>query len=137
MLNYELKISMSNNPEKRLADLQTGHPDKLVLYTVVKDVRPEYELEVHRILGHIRKQGEWFELTDELMNFMLNRIAETGYPFKVNNTFKIETETDKSVKSKVKRLSLREKLKQGLLKTNLISGDESLRSKLERRGILC
>lgn len=53
-----VKIGKSNNPEKRLAELQTGHPHKLVLYTVVRNVTPDYEMELHRILGHIRKEGE-------------------------------------------------------------------------------
>ena len=42
-----VKIGKSNNPEKRLAELQTGHPYKLVLYAVVENVTPDYEMKLH------------------------------------------------------------------------------------------
>lgn len=130
-----VKIGKSNNPEKRLAELQTGHPHKLVLYAVVENVTPDYEMKLHRILAHIRKEGEWFELNDELIDFMINRTVETSYPFKTNNTIKLKPEldeSDKCVKTSKKNLS---PFQQGKLMAKLIEGDKSLRSKLERRGV--
>lgn len=90
--NVELgsvKIGRSNNPKKRLADLQIGNSKKLVLYSVVEDVTPEYEKKLHRLLGHIRLKGEWFKLTDELIHFMINKTDETSYGYKINNGYKI------------------------------------------------
>ena len=49
-----VKIGKSNNPEKRLAELQTGNPHKLVLYGVIENVSQELENRLHQILDHIR-----------------------------------------------------------------------------------
>ena len=84
--NVELgavKIGMSSDPTNRLAELQRSHPHKLSLYRVVDNVTQDYETELHKILTHIRKEGEWFELTDELIHFMINRIDETSSNYKI------------------------------------------------------
>ncbi len=41
-----VKIGKSNNPEKRLAELQTGNPHKLILYGVIDDVTYELEMKI-------------------------------------------------------------------------------------------
>jgi hypothetical protein len=87
-----VKIGRSYNPEKRLAELQTGNSHKLVLYGVIENVTADCETELHRILDHIRQKGEWFKLTDELIHFMINKTAEKSYNFKINNNSKTYTD---------------------------------------------
>ena len=74
-----VKIGKSINPDKRLAELQTGNSHELILYGIVKDVKEDYEVEIHQIFDHIRLKGEWFELTDELIHFMINNTNEISY----------------------------------------------------------
>ena len=53
--NVELgavKIGRSNNPQKRLTELQTANSQDLVLYGVIDDVTPELENTLHKILNN-------------------------------------------------------------------------------------
>jgi len=74
-----VKIGKSYNPDKRLAELQTGNSHELILYGIIKDVKEDYEMKIHQIFDHIRLKGEWFKLTDELIHFMINKTNETNY----------------------------------------------------------
>lgn len=59
------KIGKSNDPQKRLASMQTASPFKLKLVHVFKaDNATAAEEALHRRLHENRKEGEWFELTD-------------------------------------------------------------------------
>ncbi len=61
-----IKIGVSNNPEGRLASLQTGSPVKLrILGTAAGDQRREARL--HRKLAAHRLHGEWFADAPEVM----------------------------------------------------------------------
>lgn len=68
-----VKIGRAKDPKKRLAQLQTGNSNKLTLFAVVENVTPEYEFKLHKLMDHIRLEGEWFQLTDELIYFMINK----------------------------------------------------------------
>ena len=61
-----VKIGFSGNPEKRLKQLQTGHPRTLELFHK-EEVNPALvkplERVIHRTLAHKRRNGEWFALT--------------------------------------------------------------------------
>lgn len=63
-----VKIGFSGNPERRLKQLQTGHPKPLDLYHK-EEVNPglvkALERVIHRTLAHKRKNGEWFALSPE------------------------------------------------------------------------
>ena len=74
-----VKIGKSNNPDKRLTELQTGNSHELVLYGIIKDVKEDYEMKIHQIFDHIRLKGEWFKLTDELIHFIINKSNETSH----------------------------------------------------------
>ena len=97
-----VKIGKSNNPKKRLKELQTGNSHKLVLYSVIENVDEEYENSLHHILDHIRQEGEWFKLTDELIHFMINKTDKTSYDFKRNHAnaklYPLDIAIDKIVK---------------------------------------
>lgn len=56
----QIKIGCSNNPEKRLKQLQYNYPSELVLY---KTIYGSYKFEgmLHSKFKDHRKQGEWFD----------------------------------------------------------------------------
>ena len=90
--NVELgavKIGISKNPEKRLVEIQTGNSHKLVLYGIIQDVKEDYEKKLHQIYDHLRLEGEWFKLTDELIHFIVN---------KTNKVNEFKTDTPKLIK---------------------------------------
>jgi hypothetical protein len=57
----KLKIGVSKNPQKRLTQLQTGHPKKLKIIKIY-DVPNYHEKRLHRQLWMFRERhnGEWF-----------------------------------------------------------------------------
>ncbi len=103
-----VKIGKSNNPKKRLIELQTGNSHKLTLFAVIEDVSPDYEKELHELMDHIRLNGEWFKLTDELLHFMINK-----------NTTEVVSFKSKSANLDPKELLLR----QAINKLIVYSGD--------------
>jgi hypothetical protein len=64
-----IKIGFSKNPRARLAELQTGNPQKL---EIIVDVAGGRELEdgIHRELGAFRLWGEWFEPCWEVLKLI-------------------------------------------------------------------
>jgi hypothetical protein len=57
-----IKIGISNNPKRRLRQLQTGSPYKLKLLTIVTG-RGDLERSLHASLKPYKKacKGEWFD----------------------------------------------------------------------------
>jgi T5orf172 domain len=57
----KVKIGVSENPEKRLSQLQTGHPKRLKLIKIY-NVPNYFEKRLHRQLWMFRERhnGEWF-----------------------------------------------------------------------------
>lgn len=68
--NNTVKIGKSVSPGARLKHLQTGCPDKLVLYRFIPHESPFTEKEIHKKFAHLRVSGEWFKYTDELKHFV-------------------------------------------------------------------
>lgn len=60
-----VKIGVSDNPNLRLRELQTGNPFRLKLLGVMAG---EYmvEKELHSLFERFRLEGEWFRFTGEL-----------------------------------------------------------------------
>lgn len=61
-----VKIGYSADPQKRLAQLQTGHADRLHLYHAepfTPDRAPLFEKIIHKTVNHHRRTGEWFGLS--------------------------------------------------------------------------
>lgn len=56
-----IKIGYSKNPQRRLAQIQTHHPEHLDLIGVVPANRGELEQRLHQELADWRLSGEWFE----------------------------------------------------------------------------
>jgi len=62
--NY--KIGISVNPNKRTTTLQTGNSSKLKLIeTYQSENASKIESTLHNHFGHMRKEGEWFDLSIE------------------------------------------------------------------------
>jgi hypothetical protein len=71
--NNKVKIGISKNPEKRLKQLQTGNPNKLVIIHTIQS--PDYKLlerTLHDICGDLRLVGEWFELSESDLNKLID-----------------------------------------------------------------
>jgi hypothetical protein len=63
-----VKIGLSQDPEKRLKQLQTGHSAPLVLFhkeEIENKNAPSLERIIHRTLSQHRTSGEWFALTPQ------------------------------------------------------------------------
>jgi hypothetical protein len=61
------KVGWALNPQKRLANLQTGSPVPLRLLGSIRG-RRESEAYLHDLFAHARRHGEWFELPDEAIH---------------------------------------------------------------------
>lgn len=62
------KIGHSNNPERRLKQLQTGHSETLrIFHKEAVDDFPAAALErvIHETIGYKRARGEWFAVSTE------------------------------------------------------------------------
>jgi len=64
-----IKIGRALDPVTRVERLQVGHPDKLVLLAAVP-AHASFEQAVHRRFAAGRLNGEWFELTADLSDFI-------------------------------------------------------------------
>ena len=68
--NREIKIGFTARPvEKRLKSLQTAHPYKLKLLTIVPGTT-EDEKSLHERFANIRLEGEWFKPHPDLLAFI-------------------------------------------------------------------
>ena len=58
-----VKIGISNNPQKRLRQLQTGTGNQLKLLQTYKTENDRHwEKRIHKMFWQNRKKGEWFAL---------------------------------------------------------------------------
>lgn len=62
------KIGITNNPERRLKNLQTGHPYELKIH--YKEEIPESQVRlieqtIHKTIKHKQTKGEWFDISLE------------------------------------------------------------------------
>jgi hypothetical protein len=64
-----VKIGFSANPEDRLAALQTAHPRKLLLVGFMPGSLAEEKF-LHEKFSHLRLNGEWFSISDDLMDYI-------------------------------------------------------------------
>lgn len=64
-----VKIGMSKDPQKRLEQIQTNHPDRLRLLAVERGGKKE-EAKLHERFGALRLKGEWFRPGPDLMRYI-------------------------------------------------------------------
>lgn len=83
MNNNTIKIGKSNNPYKRIKQLQTGNSDKLMMLNIISgDLKEEKEL--HR--KFINVSNEWFSAKDKSLLLFINANNTLGnYVELINN----------------------------------------------------
>ena len=64
-----IKIGLAKNPKRRLVVIQVNHYERLVLRCVMDGDR-DAERDLHKRFAHCWRIGEWFEPSDDLMEFM-------------------------------------------------------------------
>lgn len=84
-----VKIGKSIHPEKRLKALQTNNPSKLILlYTTNKF----NESEIHNKFYEYRTQGEWYQFSDEIKQFIDQlKIEDEKQTKSMSNPYKEES----------------------------------------------
>ena len=74
----EYKIGITNNPERRLKQCQTGNPKQLSYVCIVE--RPNkasaifLEKSIHHGLKQHRLQGEWFKLNHQSLSIVIKEL---------------------------------------------------------------
>ena len=71
-VSQAIKIGYSANPEKRLSELQTGNPDKLLLLGTIRG-NVDVEAQLHAQFVQHRLEGEWF--SGDVIEKVLDLIA--------------------------------------------------------------
>ena len=66
------KIGFSTDFKKRFHNLQCAHPFKLHVYATIKNVLKEKEDELHQFFEKQRVRGEWFAITTDMIDAVLN-----------------------------------------------------------------
>lgn len=64
-----IKIGTGTDPQRRLTQLQTGHPAQLQILAIVKG-GVKLERELHDRFASVRIHGEWFEPCDDLLGLV-------------------------------------------------------------------
>jgi len=68
------KIGKASNPERRLAELQTGNPQRIRLLACIPCKSEKHALELervaHRLFRHDGMRGEWFHFSRRLRRFV-------------------------------------------------------------------
>ena len=72
------KIGWSKNIPKRLKELQTGNGFELKLYKCISTNDRTLETTIHQSLSLYRKQGEWFELSEEQVDVIVSIFTSTS-----------------------------------------------------------
>jgi predicted GIY-YIG superfamily endonuclease len=71
--NNYIKIGVSKNPERRIKSLQTGNPYKIKLILAIEDSAAyDLEYQFHKYYEKEKSVGEWFEINDNIRNFVKN-----------------------------------------------------------------
>lgn len=76
-----IKIGRSGNPERRIQQLATGSPYKLILLGKISG-EVELEKEIHASFKESRTNGEWFRVSAGLREFIKRAITQRGKPLK-------------------------------------------------------
>jgi len=79
-----IKIGVSNDPEKRLGELQTGSSSKLRLVGSIPGEK-HLEFKLHSDFAHLRLAGEWFHATKGLRGFIEMELGRSDPQIGVND----------------------------------------------------
>ena len=76
-----IKIGISQDPERRLRQLQTGNSSKLELVACAKaENRYEDEMNLHRMVENMLVRGEWFATGNAYAKELHKKLEEVGKP---------------------------------------------------------
>ena len=105
--NKKVKIGYTANPQNRISDIQTSNPDKLNVLLII-DGGCELERQLHKDFADYRLNGEWFEYSDSISDFIDSVISnDRRYEFGFLGKEYSSTNQLKRLRTE-KRLSLRE-----------------------------
>jgi len=76
-----IKIGKTKRPSRRFMALQTANPNPLVVYKVFSGVTADYEASLHDRFAKRRISGEWFEVKEDLLRWVI----EMGQPTPVKD----------------------------------------------------
>lgn len=65
----DIKIGYSDNPERRIRELQTGSPKQLNLLAVIEGEKSD-ETELHKLFKKLNTRGEWFSPDTEIFLYI-------------------------------------------------------------------
>ena len=88
--NGLVKIGSTNNPAKRFLELQATSPCPLnLLHLIYTEDNPShiFELGVHSLFNQHRKHGEWFDLSDPEISFVLG-LGPDDYDYLMKKKFR-------------------------------------------------
>ena len=74
--NGLIKIGKSKNPERREKTLQSEAPS--VELRIAVPTENNFEQELHNLFDHLRRRGEWFELTSADTKDVIERLLANG-----------------------------------------------------------
>jgi hypothetical protein len=74
------KIGWSTDINRRVRELQTGNGMKLEVYNTIYSDDPSLETRIQKALKNYRKQGEWFEITMDQVDVIIDVINEFVHP---------------------------------------------------------
>lgn len=74
-----MKIGVSREPLRRMKDIQVSFPTHLEIIAVIPKGGTKEERSFHRAMHEFRRQGEWFEMTDESMQLLNGLLSD--HPF--------------------------------------------------------
>lgn len=81
-----VKIGRTTDINKRLSSLQTGHPSHLQLLHTIDCA--DYILEeafLHSILRYFRTRGEWFRLSDDIIEWLCTILSDPSITTRNND----------------------------------------------------
>ncbi len=90
--NGPIKIGFSVEPKRRLRQLQTASPTRLLLLAVVPGELTD-ELAIHRRLRRYRGEGEWFENGAEVLS-LLAELEDVEYEVLDDRAYAVLRRTD-------------------------------------------
>lgn len=76
----DIKVGYSGNPHRRLKQLQTGHPERLLIH-YAKEFPTEsagrlVEGQVQKRLAGFRREGEWFDISVDATRNLIDQLGE-------------------------------------------------------------
>lgn len=116
------KIGYSNNPNKRLVELQTGNPEELVLIRTYEGIKA-LEKHIHFRYKHLNVKNEWFKYSIELLEDLDKNFKNINIEYEQTYFlfgYKVTKEEFESFKPGVKVIDLPKSVQQILkLQNNL------------------